>query len=170
MSKSKSLLRALSSLSPGTEVHIYTDGSHSKVPGGYLGYGAYCDLDGTSYRFSDTINPHKLSQYQINPKTIVSNPTAEFLALAEVLKKLSSLHNSVKLIFWIDYIGVGKWISGEWRAKKIYIQRIKNHVKRIISKADFKVEIRHVRGHSGVVGNTEADLMAKREEPLDEFS
>lgn len=178
-SQTLSLSQALEKASPGTRIDIYTDGSHakrscfashSKVPGGYIGYGAYCQFGGNEYHLSGDVDPQKLSQYRIDPKTVVSNPTAEFLAFAQVLTKLSKVQNSVVLVFHIDYIGVKNWMSGAWRAKKTYIRLIKERSKQIISQAGFQVEIKHVRGHSGVPGNEEADLMAKREETLDQFS
>ena len=66
-------------------INIYTDGSHQPFKNNYLGAGAYCDYGGTEYRFSINCDEEYLKIYGIE-NTKYSNPTAEFLGYAEVLR------------------------------------------------------------------------------------
>lgn len=172
----KSLINELNKLSTNVGIHldIYTDGSHSKhIKDGYIGYGAWCKYYGTEYSLSEHLDNNKLSEYGIDKTEPVSNPTAEFIAFAEVLKRFVYLKIKVKLTFWIDYIGVQKWMSGEWQAKKSYIQKIKGVCKDklldIARGTDSTVVIKYVPGHKGVLGNEKADTLAKSQDKIDEF-
>lgn len=147
------------------DLHIYTDGSHIKG-GGYIGYGAYCEYKSVKYYLSGNIDDKILSDYGIT-NTVVSNPTAEFLAFAEVIKIISSIN--VKITFFIDYIGVSNWMSGKWKTKASYIKKIKDVTNDIIKKNNLSVDVKHVPGHSGNYGNDQADLMAKSETNINTF-
>ena len=147
-------------------VMIYTDGSHSKVVGGHIGYGAYCSFNGQEYAFSGKITSERLSQYGIDPQTEVSNPTAEFLGFAEVLRMFYSAQVKIspmyKLVFAIDYIGVQAWMTGTWQRKLDHIRKIYDSCQQMIQAISLtQYEIIHVAGHSGVHGNTQADILAK---------
>ena len=172
----KSLISELNKLSTNVVIllDIYTDGSHSKhIEGGYIGYGAWCKYYGVEYSLSGHLDHNKLPEYGIDKKEPVSNPTAEFMAFAEVLKRFVFLKTKVKLTFWIDYIGVQKWMAGEWQAKKSYIQKIKRFCQErlldIARGTESTVEIKYVPGHTGVLGNEKADKLAKNETTIDEF-
>jgi len=147
---------------------IYTDGSHIKnKTNGYIGYGAYCLFNGTEYHLSKTITPELLIRYGITT-TEISNPTAEFLAFSEVLTKFANTGFHT-FCFYIDYIGVNKWLSGEWKAKKPYILKIRNYCLNLMNKYNMSVSINHVKAHSGDKGNEIADYLAKQRTDVDEF-
>lgn len=148
------------------DLHVYTDGSHIKG-GGYIGYGAYCEYKSVKYYLSGSINDSILSDYGINDNKI-SNPTAEFLAFAEVIKILSTVN--IKIVFFIDYIGVANWMSGRWKTKASYIKKIKDITKDRIEKNNLLITIKHVSGHSGNYGNNQADLMAKSKTDINTFN
>jgi ribonuclease H-related protein len=166
---SDSLSRVLSTSPKGTTVNIYTDGSHLKHKNcGYIGYGAYCKHLNKEYCLSGHVNTEKLLNYGITT-THVSNPTAEFIGFTEVLRKLHHIDNEINVIFHIDYIGVQKWISGEWKANKDYIRKIKDICLTMLKISRLKVQIKHVPGHTGVYGNEYADKMAKSQTLIDDF-
>ena len=149
-------------------MNIYTDGSHVKNKvNGHLGYGAYCIFNNVEYGLSKTITTDTLSKYGIKEQN-VSNPTAEFLAFVEVLDKLKGV-GFHKLTFHIDYIGVGNWMSGKWKAKKPYIKKLKDYSNDIIEKYNLDIMIKHVKGHSNDIGNDKADFYAKQKQNIDEF-
>jgi len=153
---------------------IYTDGSHQKhVSGGYIGYGAWCKYLDTEYSLSGSLDKFTLLEYNIDEKEIVSNPTSEFVAFAEVLNRFRKLQTKIKITFWIDYIGVSKWMSGEWKAKKDYIQKIKTrckqHLEDISLNSKSEIEIKYVPGHQGIKGNEMADKLAKSNQTIDDF-
>ena len=155
---------------------IYTDGSHFKHSvEGYIGYGAYCEHLNTIYKMSGKCDNECLKTYQIPPDTKISNPTAEFIAFAEVLRHLSRSSspsndfNGKKLIFIIDYEGVKKWMNGEWKTKQPYIRSIKAYCDRLIAINGFVIDIQDVDSHSNNYGNDMADALAKDRDVYSNF-
>lgn len=155
---------------------IYTDGSHFKhLPGGFIGYGAYCEHNGVEYRMSGRCDADCLKTYNIAPNTKISNPTAEFIGFAETLRHLSramgpgNTADGKVLVFRIDYEGVGRWMAGKWKTKQPYIRSIKQYCDRIIDLNNFKVVIEDVDGHSNNLGNDKADLLAKNTQTFSNF-
>lgn len=158
------------------EIGIYTDGSHSRKQG-YIGYGAYCAYKGNAYYISGECTPEKLAIYGIVGDSI-SNPTAEFIGFAEVLRILNeaclkmnkNILSNKRLHFYIDYNGVAAWMAGSWQIEKPYIQKIKDACEYMLE--DMKVDyvITHIKGHSGIFGNEEADRMAKCKDSIDTFT
>ena len=136
-------------------LYIFTDGSHLKEEG-YLGFGIYCNYLSKEYSYSGHCDNKLLQEYGIIDD--VSNPTAEFLAFAETLKKLINKDLSAyQIIFYIDYEGVEKWMNGKWKCKKPYIRKIREKCITYLSKINTQVTKQYVKSHSGVVGNEKAD-------------
>lgn len=142
-------------------IEIYTDGSHQRLQN-YLGIGAWCQYHNKEYSFSSTCNSQLLETYGISEETC-SNPTAEFLAFAEVLKYFedANLPKGTQMIFYIDYLGVKQWMEGSWKTKESYIKKIKNSCLQSIQKIGCDVRIEHVQAHKGIYGNEKADELAK---------
>ncbi len=148
------------------DLQVYTDGSHIKN-GGFIGYGAYCEYQSKKYYLSGSIDQMILKKYNITAQ--VSNPTAEFLAFAEVVRILSNI-NYLRVIFYIDYIGIMNWMSGKWKTKKPYIREIKEITTKRIEKNNLLVDIEYIPAHSNNYGNDQADLMAKSQKNINTFS
>ena len=148
-------------------IEIYTDGSHQRSIK-YLGIGAWCCYKNKEYSLSATCDADLLESYDITEDKC-SNPTAEFIAFAEVLKyfKKADLPAHIGIIFYIDYIGVKHWIEGNWKAEKDYIRKIRDTCLKIMKKIKNPIQIVHVKAHSCVLGNECADVLAKC---LDSFS
>lgn len=146
-------------------IEIYTDGSHQPSKK-YVGYGAYCLYNGKEFKLSGECD---IKDYE------VSNPTAEFLGFAAVLRTLEDGFDEAKtlapyqFIFKIDYEGVGRWMSGEWQTRKPYIKRIKEECDDLIAKLKLNYVIEHVKGHSGNYGNEQADKLATSMEHHNNF-
>lgn len=148
------------------EIHIYTDGSHQRAHI-YLGIGAWTRYNGIEYSLSTSCSKELLNYYGIT-ETSCSNPTAEFLAFAEVLRRFTSINNdNIIIIFYCDYLGVQNWMSGAWQCKERYIGKIRDVCHYYLSLMKCKVEIRHVKGHSGVEGNEMADVLAGSHNEVD---
>jgi ribonuclease H-related protein len=145
---------------------IYTDGSDNNG----LRLGAYCEYNGPRY-LSKKIDRALLKTWGIN-NTHCSNPTAEFIAFGEVLRILNKNEDEAAqfdlITFHIDYVGVKNWMSGDWNTKEEHIKSIKERCILLIGKLN--IEIKWVRGHSGVYGNEMADKMASSLEEMDTFS
>lgn len=151
---------------------IYTDGCHYKhaFPT-YLGIGGYCQYSGQEYHLSKRIDGKMLESYGIKEMEGISNPTAEFIAFAETIKILSTIKgiNAIKIIFRLDYIGVEKWMNGEWKITKPYIQCVKDFCSDKIKEFKLNVRYEHVNGHSGIEGNEIADKMSKNQSEINTF-
>lgn len=149
---------------------LYTDGSHFKKTNGHLGCGIFCIYNNQEYKYSKVCDKDLLDTYGII--TTVSNPTAEFIGYVEALKLL---YNSSKdlsgynIIFKIDYIGVSKWMSGEWQCKEDHIKKIKTQADFYKAKLSCNIIIEYVLGHSGDYGNDQADLLAKNTNNINTF-
>ena len=59
-----------------------------------------------------------------------------------------------------DYLGIAKWVTGEWAARKPVSTNYLDFMKKAISDG-LELKFRHVRGHSGDKWNEEADRLAK---------
>lgn len=157
------------------EVVMYTDGSHQRSKN-YVGFGAWCKHESEVYEMSGKCNAETMKMYDIDPDTLVSNPTAEFMGFAEVIRLF---HKQVtedgkdiskyKFVFKIDYIGVGHWMSGQWQCKASYIRKIKDHCTIMIKDMNMNYVIEHVKGHSGDYGNDQADRLATSLDDINTF-
>ena len=58
-----------------------------------------------------------------------------------------------------DYIGLSKWVTGEWKTNKKYTQMYSKYMKPFYTLDIIKFE--WVKGHTNVVGNEIADRLAK---------
>ena len=150
-------------------IEIFSDGSHFKHGDGYLGIGVFCIYNNEEYMLSNHCDGDLLKEYGIT-ETKLSNPTCEFLSFGETLKMLRNVKNPHIFVFKIDYEGVGKWMNNEWKCKQPYIKKIKEKCDEYLKQINGKIEIEHVKGHSKIYGNEQADKLAKNREKIDTLS
>jgi ribonuclease HI len=155
-------------------IEIYTDGSHFKHQGkfGGKGCGAYCLWQGINYELAFPVTKNTIKKYNIKEDFLdtISNPTAEFLAFAEVLSYFVSkdIRSNLSIRFCIDYIGIESWMSGKWKAKETYIILIRDACRKMLKNISAKVEIIYVPSKSNE-GNLRADYLAKSGNNIDNF-
>jgi len=145
---------------PDKPLNIYTDGSDIKGTG-QIGYGVWFEHNGKEYAKSGIENVEAFKRaYNISDN--VSNPTMELMATVEALRAFAN--KPEHLVISMDYEGVIKWFSGQYKAKKPYIKSLlaegQEYIKSI-EDAGGSVQLKWVKGHSGVRGNEKVDAIAK---------
>lgn len=127
---------------------IFTDGACSGNPGP-AGLGVYCPE--TDY---------ERSEYLGN----ATNNIAELLAISRAIDLIETrLERSVIFTDSIYAIGV---LTKDWRVKANLelVRQITNQLARVAQQigGTYAIELKHVRGHCGNVGNEKADELATR--------
>lgn len=139
---------------------IYTDGSYSDVDGLAHGGIVYINENNECY--------NEIHIYSERPEfTSMRNVGGEVLA---AWAGITSIQNGVKELppdttidieLYYDYEGVGKWITGEWQAKKVataWYKKSVNELLGLIPKHSFYPV--WVKGHDGDYYNSIADKVA----------
>lgn len=140
-------------------IHVYTDGACSKngQVGAKAGYGIWWAKD------------HELNQSEKVDRN--TNNAAEIQAVTETIK-LAKIHDMKKILvhtdsnFLIDCVTkwMPNWKKNGWKTAKN--EPVKNRVELEALDEALKmsprvtVKYKHVRGHSGILGNEEADSLA----------
>lgn len=78
------------------------------------------------------------------------------IAAVELAQKLGMK----KLTIFHDYKGISEWVLGNWRCKKKETRRYAMAMWAAME-AGLKIYFKHVKSHSGIEGNEEADQLAK---------
>lgn len=86
------------------------------------------------------------------------NVSGEIMAAMLAVATAEGLDTS-ELIICHDYEGVGKWPTGEWKAKNHLTQFYKAFM---LAQRKFEIKFEWVRGHSGNYYNNLADRLAKQ--------
>ena len=79
---------------------------------------------------------------------------------ANIVMDLAKRLQMKNLIIFYDYDGVANWPLGIWKAKKPVTKDYAQFACSIIA-SGVKLYFRHVKGHSGISENEEADRLAK---------
>lgn len=142
---------------------IYTDGSYNKIDG--IAHGGVVFWDEATNKPLNRM--HVLTT--LNPLSSMWNVGGEILASWIAIKSVVAaiLQNGIneeeiyeiELVY--DYEGVGKWLTGSWKAKKPatiwYVQSVKNMLRMI---PNLTITYTWVKGHDCTEGNNEADRVA----------
>ena len=139
---------------------IYTDGSHFKGKGsGRLGIGGVLvDPEGVGIygkevgSFSEEITQEWIKlTYGTSD---CSNPTMEIYAILVALQTFLSKIKGAKIVCKADYLGVSKWLCGEWKINKPYIRQIHTEILSLVRKNNLDITFEWVKGHQTKGTNT----------------
>lgn len=131
--------------------YAYIDGSFNPQTKVYGGGGILVDQFG---------NKHIVFESGNNPKTAeMRNVAGEILGARIIIEKALEL-GMRKLTIFHDYEGLSKWPSGKWKCNNPSTRDYAAFVLRVMG-IGLKLYFTHVKGHSGVPENEEADQIAK---------
>ena len=132
------------------EIYAFVDGSFNSLTSVY-GYGGFLIVNGDRY---------VLQGSGCDPEMAGMRNVA-----GELKPTTAAMHNAIELgvkelAIYYDYMGIEMWATGAWKRNKQgtiayyeYVQHIRDRLSLTFIK---------VKGHSGVEGNEEADLLAKQ--------
>ncbi len=130
--------------------YAFVDGSYNTDTHVYGCGGFLIDAAGERHVIKDSGNDAEMAQMR--------NVAGEILGATLAIKKALEL-GLPKLTIYYDYEGIKHWAEGTWKRNKegteAYAQFVNENRDRI------KLSFIHVKGHTGIPGNEEADRMAK---------
>jgi ribonuclease HI len=138
---------------PGRDVSVpyaFVDGSFNASTGVY-GYGGFVMENGNKHIVSGSGDDKEMSAMRNVAGEVLGATAATELAIKLGLESL---------VIYYDYLGIEMWATGGWkRNKKGTIAYYE-----FMQAAGEKIKLRFVKvkGHSGVDGNEEADMLAKK--------
>lgn len=141
--------RGFSHNETGSGAFAFVDGSFNQATGVY-GYGGFVEYDNTRYYIQGNGNDEEMAAMR--------NVAGEICGAMAAVKKAREL-GIKELTIYYDYEGIRSWADGLWKRNKG--GTIAYHEFMREARADMDICFVHVKGHSGVEGNEEADRLAK---------
>ena len=130
--------------------YAFVDGSYNIDTGVYGCGGFLIDENNERHVIQDSGNDAEMAGMR--------NVAGEILGATLAVKKALEL-GLKKLTIYYDYEGIAKWAEGSWKRNKVGTEEYARFIESVRDRIDLTFV--HVKGHSGIPGNEEADRMAK---------
>lgn len=130
--------------------YSFVDGSFNSCTGVY-GYGGFVFSNGKKHILQGSGNDKEMASMR--------NVAGEILGAMAAIKKSIELGLDCINIYY-DYMGIEMWAKGLWKCNKQGTKDYQDFIKENQSK--IKINFIKIKGHSGVEGNEEADMLAKK--------
>lgn len=130
--------------------YAFVDGSFN-VGTNVYGYGGFLVADGKKYFLCGSGDDAEMASMR--------NVAGEVLGSQAAISKAISL-GLKEITIYYDYAGIEMWALGNWKRNKAGTIAYYNYINSI--RHDIALHFVKVKGHSGIEGNEEADLLAKK--------
>lgn len=130
--------------------YAFVDGSYNTATGVY-GFGGFLMHGGEKIIISGNGNDKELATMRNVAGEILGSQAAIAKAIELGIKELD---------IYYDYQGIKMWATGEWKRNKKGTEAYHDYIQSV--KDMIILNFIKVKGHSGVDGNEEADMLAKK--------
>ncbi len=131
-------------------VYAFVDGSFNPVTNVY-GYGGFLFYNGEKTILQGSGEDEEMASMR--------NVAGEILGSTAAIQKALEL-KLPEITVYYDYAGIEMWATGDWKRNKTGTIQYHEYIRSV--KDQICIKFVKVKGHSGVEGNEEADLLAKQ--------
>ncbi len=131
-------------------VYAFVDGSFNPVTNVY-GYGGFLFYNGEKVILQGAGDDEEMASMR--------NVAGEILGSMAAIEKALELGLPEVTVYY-DYAGIEMWATGAWKRNKTGTIQYHEYIRSVEDK--IRINFVKVKGHSGVEGNEEADMLAKQ--------
>lgn len=130
--------------------YAFVDGSYNAATKVY-GYGGFLFFNGEKIILQGSGSDEEMASMR--------NVAGEILGSTAAIEKAIEL-GLTEIAIYYDYAGIEMWATGAWKRNKTGTIRYYEYIQSVKDK--IRIQFVKVKGHSGVEGNEEADMLAKQ--------